>query len=125
MPLNFKQIKSIFESIEEDKHKHVKISIPDRRNINKELDKISKNYYKKVPIDDIVKILSKVGIVLLQEDGTKWTGFLLGANGRATIEIGHKKNIDGRSFIPYNNTMLVISWYSMPSGLYEVTVYLS
>lgn len=84
-------------------------------------------YFKNIPLDDLFDILDKYGIVPLQEDNTKWSGMLVGREGKASIMLAPKDTIDGQKmYTPFNNTMLILTWYKMePSGKYEVISYLS
>jgi len=47
------------------------------------------NYLKEIPLTDIFKTLQDVNLIILQEDQTKWTGFLCGEKGRAVFDIGN------------------------------------
>jgi hypothetical protein len=98
--------------------------------INKEIHALG-NYHLEIPLQQIMDICEKYGVVLLQEDGTKWGGFLLGAkecgseearNQRANFELGVRKE-DGQ-YIPANNA-INLTWCTMQSGKYEIVCYLS
>jgi len=89
-------------------------------------------YFDHVPINDIANSLKREGIVLLQEDGTEWSGFVgAGKSGSATIDIAPVESgvIDDLSgatlYRPYKNAMLVVAWHRMESGRLEVTGYIS
>ena len=70
----------------------------------------------------IFSLLQKHGIIAVQEDGTKWSGFLSGAKGEAKIDLAIKK---GNMTHPAKNAMLVINWYKMPTGKFELTTRIS
>jgi hypothetical protein len=97
-----------------------------RKKINRDLAKLtSGKYFESIPNDSISKILKEYGLIILQEDGTEWSGFLLGVNSRAHFDVGYieTKNSDNR-YTAIDNVALVMSWYRMPSGRYEIVVYL-
>lgn len=98
----------------------------ERDRINRELYKIGQRYHRNVPLDVIFKILKDRGVVVLQEDLTEWSGMLSGRSGRETFEVADELIVDdGGSYVPFNNTMLVLSWYRLESGKYEVLAHLS
>ena len=97
--------------------------------VNKEISALITNrYFHSIPLDDIFSVLEKYGLIPLQEDYTQWSGFLTGETGHADIDVGYassKREKDGITFYtPTRNNMLHLSWYTMPSGKYEVTAYL-
>lgn len=104
-----------------------------KKKVNKALNSLTTNkYFDNIPLNEIKRILERVDIILLQEDGTPWSGFLLGDSANASIVVGDKNDIVksyGDSIIsmyrPYTNTRLQLSWYKMPSGKFEVGAYLS
>ena len=87
------------------------------------------NYYKGIPIDLFQDALNKEGFVLIQEDGTRWSGMFLGAEGEAFMEMGRLK--DGRTvngMVTYkavDNSGLRMTWYEMSSGKYEIVKYIT
>ena len=104
-----------------------------KKKVNKALNSLTINkHFDSIPLNDIKRILEQADIILLQEDGTPWSGFLLGDNATASIVVGDKNDVVksyGDSIIavyrPFTNTSLQLSWYRMPSGKFEVSVYLS
>lgn len=96
------------------------------RVINKDLDIISREYYRQVPLDLIFRTLEKHGLIVLQEDETRWSGFVSGRRGRETFQVADRatERVDG-SYMPYDNTMLVLTWYQMETRRFEIVVYLS
>lgn len=102
-----------------------------RRKINKDLSDLTSPLYKtkyfdKIPLQDIFNILNKYGLIPLQEDNTEWSGLLLGRQAEVNFEISpvDTKN-EQDMYIPYENTMMRLSWYKMQSGRYEIVCYLS
>ncbi len=55
--------------------------------INKRLHAMGTVYHDAIPLDRIQHILDSNGFLTIQEDGTEWSGFLLGAEGRAVFEL--------------------------------------
>jgi hypothetical protein len=100
-----------------------------KKNINRELHELMKpTYFAEIPLDDIFAVLEKNGVVPLQEDGTKWSGMLLGDDSHAYIELGMKsteQDVHGLpAYTPVINTTLALSWHKMNSGKSEVLAYL-
>ncbi len=95
-----------------------------KKDINGELHDISKRYHAEFPIDEIFDILTRRGIVVLQEDNTKFEGFFLGENAQTFFPIAPVGSENNEFYTPFKNTALAFGWYKMPSGNYEVTTYL-
>jgi len=112
-------VDNLYGSIIVDMSKSTKIDAKTRRSINKDLDKLTTNvYFFKIPIDDIFTILKKQSLIPVQEDGTAWDGILCGDSGKAPIEIGfHGKLV--------SNSHLLLTWYKIDSGKYEIVCYMS
>jgi hypothetical protein len=83
-----------------------------KNQINKALSNLG-TYHAEIPLSQIFEIVSKKAGEVVQEDGTKWSGFLCGENGQTCFDIAGVK------------FHLFLSWYTMPSGRYEITVYVS
>ena len=104
-----------------------------KKKVNKALYTLTTNkHFDSIPLNDIKRILEQADLILLQEDGTPWSGFLLGDNATASIVVGDKNDVVksyGDSIIavyrPFTNISLQLSWYRMPSGKFEVGAYLS
>ena len=98
--------------------------------INQSL-RIARNegYFDKIPLRDICNILDSSNIIMLDEDNTEWSGLLLGREGRLKANLASKENRGGTdatpTYTPYSNTILIMTWYKMPSGKYEIVVYVS
>ncbi len=106
-------------------------SIPSniKRVLNHEIHAIG-NYHSQIPLDKIKEILKTNSVIMVQEDGTPWSGFLMGKaecgtedakKQYADIDLAFKKD---NNYILSNNT-LHVSWCLMPSGRYEVVCYIS
>ncbi len=86
--------------------------------INTLLFEINSVYHDSIPLSEINTILIDNRAWLVQEDGTPWFGLLLGKSNTVHIDIANEKGV-------FDNTMLVLSWYKMNSGQYEITAYVS
>ncbi len=107
-----------------------KVSASDKRFLNKELyKKTSGTYFDKIPLKDIMDILSKRNLVLLQEDNTVWSGMLLGNQGTEYFDIAYKgssyKDSGFVRYVPVINSSLALQWYKMESGRYEIVTYVT
>jgi hypothetical protein len=99
-----------------------------RKKINRELSALP-NYHQGIPLDLIENILEKYGLLPLQEDNTAYEGIFTGEEGRAQLAIGfintaHDEN-GISAYTPIDNSMLIMTWYKMGSGKYEIVSYLS
>lgn len=90
---------------------------PIKRNANKLLSEMGKQYWPEIPMDDIVNGLRALQIELVNEDGTPFSAIFTGDEGRANIDL---KWMDAY----VTNSELLITWYKMPSGNYEIVAYL-
>jgi hypothetical protein len=83
-----------------------------RRNaVNKELHALIRNkFFEAVPVGKILDIVEKHGFEHWRHGD--FIGFYIGATGRRVDMISSR-------------TSLVIEWYKMPSGRYEVNTYVS
>lgn len=82
-------------------------------------------YFKEIPIKEISNILKKFDIVILQEDNTKWSGFLVGESSYTTFDIANIKSEINNVYKPISNVLLVLQWHKMSSGKYEINTYIS
>ena len=120
---------SILESLKSDvRFKKLRSDV--RKKISEDLFKLTNNvYHVGFPIKDINSIFLRRGYVLLQEDWTEFSGFFTGSRGRATIEFGSAES--GREengvtfYTPVENSALILTWYKIESGRYEIVAYLS
>jgi hypothetical protein len=85
-----------------------------KNRVNKFLNILGKYYFTEIPLDKIFAFV-ETGFEskIIDEDGTPWSGLLLGDNSHTTFKI---KNI---------KYTLFLSWYKMPSGNYEIVAYVS
>lgn len=105
-------------------------SILSKSKINKALHGLG-NYFKEIPLNEITEILKNNEVILLQEDGTPWSGFVMSGGecgsekankvNPFTFDLGVKKN---NNYLVANNK-LIMSVCTMPSGKLEVIMYIS
>jgi hypothetical protein len=60
--------------------------------INRDLGKEIPTYNIEIPLDAIFEIVERHDGVVVDEAGDVWSGFLLGAKGRANLEIKHPEH---------------------------------
>lgn len=99
-----------------------------RRKLNDRLhDVLKPTYFDSIPLDTIKGVLREFDVVMLQEDNTEWTGFITGREGRMSVDLADASYSfgPGESYVPFRNTMFVMTWHKMPSGRYEVIAYVS
>jgi len=80
---------------------------------NKQLNVYNHEYHDSIPLYGIFDVVERNIGMVVQEDGTRWSGLLLGEVGRADFKIANFR---------YN---LHLSWYKMGSGRYEVVAYVA
>jgi len=97
-----------------------------RKKLNDLIFDLTKEYREDIPLQQIDLLLRNKGFLLIQEDGTPWSGFLTGREGRAAIDIGLLSTGQDGVFQEVTNSNLVLTWHKMDvSGNYEVVAYLS
>ena len=112
--------------------KRVTLNASVKKKINKDIRNLTtpKNktrYFDAIPLQDIFNILSKYGVVVLQEDNTPWDGFLTGKSATVDFTIAPTDSEYGdtlKTYTPYTNASLRLQWYKMQSGRYEITTYI-
>lgn len=107
-----------------------RLNAPLRKRINTELTRLP-NYFNDIPLETIEEILEKYGLLILQEDHTPYQGMFLGAEGQAQIDIGYiqtaqqSEDNEVTFYTPIENAALILTWYKMQSGKYEIVSYIS
>jgi hypothetical protein len=107
-----------------------KVTTKTRKSLNNALrSALPGNYYNGIPIGEMQEALRKEGYVLIQEDGTKWSGMFLGSEGEAFLQMGkldQGRNLNGQAtYKPVSNSGLRMTWYEMPSGKMEIVKYIT
>jgi len=112
------------------------VSMPStiRRNINKALHGMG-NFHRTIPLEQINSILEANNCVMIQEDGTKWAGFIAptgycgetnrdGSSKNAPMQFDlAMKTPDGKYTLCGN--VLVMTACKMPSEKIEIVAYIS
>lgn len=80
---------------------------------------IGGTYWNHIPLGDIFEELNNGGLQAIDDDGEPWEGILCGHDGRAFFPL---KDIKTNKII---KSGLVLIWYRMPSGRFELTIYFS
>jgi len=115
--------------MEEAQSSMTRLNAPEKKKINTQLRKSIQTYHPEIPLDEIEAILKQFGLLLLQEDYTPWSGMLIGADSQTTFELGYLESAyekDGMTFYePIENAGLLLSWYKMGSGKYEIVTYVA
>lgn len=81
-----------------------------------------------VPINELADELKDMGIVMLMEDNTEWSGFFCGLEGECFIRLAPMTTESCGFFTPYENTGLRLTWYKCTSRQdrkFEVIGYIS
>jgi hypothetical protein len=89
-----------------------------KHKINRKLyDMTFNTYFDSIPLDTITAILAESTVDIVDEAGNKWEGLLLGRSSNTTFAL--------RECTKILRCVLWLSWYRMPSGRYEIVVYVS
>jgi hypothetical protein len=104
-----------------------------RKKINAQIQKVLKpTYFKEIPLDDLFDILDKNGIKPIQEDNTEWAGWLLGGVKKTemvTFNLAWKDEYERdqgkKRYKAIKNAVLIMTYYKMQSGKYEIVSYVS
>jgi len=106
-----------------------RLNAPEKKKINTQLRKAIQTYNPEIPLDEIEAILQQFGLIILQEDNTPWSGMLTGADAQATFELAYLESAyqenDMTFYVPIENAGLLLSWYRMGSGKYEIVTYVA
>ncbi len=114
--------------LEEYKNKKRRLGRATVKRINKLLANFGSGgiYYDEIPIKEIMRVLLKFNLEVLDDCGSIFSGFLTGSKGRTTFYIAPKGSGDGEGLdASYEDTVLSLSWYRMQSGRYEIVCYLT
>lgn len=85
-----------------------------RNRVNRELRPYNRNYFDAIPLGDIFEVVRRNIGEVIDIDGLPWQGLLCGEDGRCNFQI--------RGF---RCGFLYLTWHTMPSGRYEIVVYVS
>ena len=97
---------------------------PSRKKANAAIYALTANkYFTAVPLDALVRACEEAGYAFDEEE---IACILCGREGRATWSLYRTTEVPGYgTFREAVNAMLVLTWYKMPSGRYEVVSYVS
>lgn len=101
-----------------------RIKTKEANKITRALHPINTTYHEGIPVASIERVLLDHGVVLLQEDHTKWSGFFTGAEGRTTFELALDGSESEQGIYEALGNCLLLTWYRMPSGRFEVNSYM-
>jgi hypothetical protein len=99
--------------------------------INKEIHGIAQGYHDSIPLKAIFDAMAKHDISAMDDDGTPWSGMLIGGaecgsdetkNQIASFDLAFSRE---GSFEPIGNAGLMLSWCKMSSGKYEIVCYMA
>lgn len=96
----------------------LKINAKVRRQVNNRLYKEVKAIEDNIPLECIFNILEDNGIIVVDEEKNKWSGFLLGDESRCFFSLMK----DGKDI---DDSRLFLSWHKFPSGRYEIITMLT
>jgi len=107
-------------------HLEVSMKAAEKHKINVRIHAALKStYFDTIQLATCVNILEDFGYTIIQEDYTRWDGFICGAEGHEYFTIA--KNDLNQIMLTrvVKNAMLSLSWHKMESGRYEVIAYVS
>jgi len=81
---------------------------------------------REIPLGDMFATLKNLGIVVVQEDNTPWSGIISAPteqDTRMTFDLSWQDEVKG--LVPISNSQLVLSIYKFATGTYEVTGYVA
>jgi hypothetical protein len=106
--------------------REVSMKAVDKHKINVRIHKALKpTYFDTIQLATCINILEEFGYTIIQEDYTRWDGFICGASGQAYFTIA--KNDLNQLVLDrvVRNAQLALSWHKMESGRYEVIAYVA
>jgi len=96
------------------------MKVAEKRAVNRAIDKIvSPIYFNEIPLSPIFEAIESFGYLVVDEEHQPWSGFLCGREGTAMFDLFSKEK--GKP----DNSNLMLQWYTIQSGRYEVTCYVS
>jgi Zn-dependent peptidase ImmA (M78 family) len=98
-----------------------------RSNVQEFLTKLGRSYHDDIPIDSITNALEQNNLLLIQEDGKKWAGFIStqGDCGHDNAPMVFDLGVDLGNGYVLCKSQLVMTICTMPSGKLEMVAYLS
>tara|TARA_Y100000310_G_C20506196_1_gene726536 strand:+ start:549 stop:923 length:375 start_codon:yes stop_codon:yes gene_type:complete len=108
-----------------------KLRANNKSKLNNAISALTQGYHDEIPLGGIFDVLKESGVIPVQEDGTEWSGMLVGGAECGSDETRNQvANIDlavqgDGGLVPIPNASLYLSWCKMQSGRYEVVSYVS
>jgi hypothetical protein len=103
-----------------------KILAPERRKIGNELHPLTTHFWDAIPLDKVEEVLFNHGLVLLQEDNTRFSGLLLGRESYTVFPLGDVATVDEKGIYTPIKSGLYFYWYRRDeTGRYEINMYLT
>jgi hypothetical protein len=81
-------------------------------------------YFDTIQLATCINILEEFGFTIIQEDYTRWDGFICGREGQEYFTIA-MNDLSEYCCKVVKNAQLALSWYKMESGRYEVIGYVA
>jgi hypothetical protein len=126
--MNLQEAIDLFRALDETVTVVPRLKSPLKKKLNNALSRIVPGQpMRGIPLSAIAKAFLKLGVVLVQEDGTEWSGIITGSDGEAKIDLAPVESGAGDPpmYQPYSNTWLVLTWHRFGTGRYEVVAYVS
>jgi hypothetical protein len=96
------------------------MKVAEKKKVNKAVGVIvDPTYFSEIPLAGIMDAIENHGYLVVDEEHNRWSGFLCGREGQAMFDILSRET--GK----LDNSSLRLSWYTMPSGRYEVLAYVA
>ena len=101
-----------------------------KRSINNAIHDLG-NYHIEIPLGKIFDICEQNNVIAIQEDGTQWSGFIMGGaecgsdkarNQVAQFDLAVKQE---NGFYAMSKNIIWLSWCKMSSNKYEIVCYVS
>lgn len=96
-----------------------------RKAANAFLDRLSSWFHDEVPIEDIQSELGNIGIVVLSNDLTEFSGSFNARSGNVALEISDVDNEVDRVFTPYDDVVLSLFWHHIRGGKIEISCFIA
>ena len=96
------------------------MKVAEKKKVNKAVGVVvDPTYFNEIPLADIMGAIENHGYLVVDEEHTRWSGWLCGREGQALFNILSKET--GK----LDNSSLRLSWCTMASGRYEVLAYVA
>jgi hypothetical protein len=94
------------------------MKVEEKKKVNKAVGVVmDPTYFNEIPLAEIMGAIEGFGYLVVDEEHNRRSGSLCGREGQAMFDILSKET--GK----LDNSNRRLSWYTMPSGRYEVLAY--